>query len=329
MEFKPFPKIEKFGKAQMHITQKIHGTNAQVFIFKNTRVLGTVDTTMTEEQLKASLQYTGTNKLELAPYSDNSFTVIEHFTDILCGSRTRWITPEDDNYGFARHVYAHKEEFIEKLGVGQHFGEWAGPGINSGEGLTEKLFILFDHWKYPPERPLPPKTVVVPVLYQGQMDLSVIETVMNDLKTNGSKLVQGFMRPEGVVIQTLGTRYKKVFDAEETQWKKADEGYQKVKAENEKSESVKVQEQYGHLFQPIRLEKLLSRDEKYVRDFPKSLPQIATDYFADLVVEGQVTGSIEEVAGIRKFIGSELFRFVRTFTQQAKDNQVGVQNTTS
>lgn len=32
MEFKPFPKIQNVGKLAMHITQKIHGTNAQVFI---------------------------------------------------------------------------------------------------------------------------------------------------------------------------------------------------------------------------------------------------------------------------------------------------------
>ena len=28
----------------------------------------------------------------------------------LCGSRTRWITPEDDNFGFARWAHDHKEE---------------------------------------------------------------------------------------------------------------------------------------------------------------------------------------------------------------------------
>ena len=32
MEFKAFPKIESLRKIEMTITQKIHGTNAQIFI---------------------------------------------------------------------------------------------------------------------------------------------------------------------------------------------------------------------------------------------------------------------------------------------------------
>ena len=33
MEFKAFPEIKQIGKVNMQITQKIHGTNAQVFKF--------------------------------------------------------------------------------------------------------------------------------------------------------------------------------------------------------------------------------------------------------------------------------------------------------
>ena len=33
-EFKSFPRITRFDKAQMVITQKIHGTNAQMCIFE-------------------------------------------------------------------------------------------------------------------------------------------------------------------------------------------------------------------------------------------------------------------------------------------------------
>lgn len=173
MDFKPFPKIDNINKAYMHITQKIHGTNAQVFIYPNE-----------------------SGELQL-----------------LCGSRTRWITPENDNYGFAAFVHQHKQEFIDKLGVGQHFGEWAGLGINSGEGLNYKVFVLFDFWKYPADRPLPPGCVVVPVLYKGAMNLAMVEEAMNELKTNGSKLAPGFMRPEGVVTMIMGVRYKKMFEA--------------------------------------------------------------------------------------------------------------------
>ena len=156
-EFESFPDIKKLGAAALFITQKIHGSNAQIYVFQ-----------------------TDTGGL-----------------DLVCGSRSRWVAPGDDNFGFAEMVYANKNEFINKLGPGRHYGEWAGPGINSGEGLKQKTFVLFDHWKYPPERPLPPNTVVVPVLYSGPFDIAKVEECMNDLRANGSKLVPGFMRPEG------------------------------------------------------------------------------------------------------------------------------------
>lgn len=75
MEFKSFPDIKKLSSTQFSITQKIHGTNAQILI---------------------------------VPAES---------------------TEKDD---------ANKQEIVEKLGPGRHDGEWAGPGINSGEGLTQK-----------------------------------------------------------------------------------------------------------------------------------------------------------------------------------------------
>lgn len=262
-EFKAFSKIERIGKAVMSITQKIHGTNAQIFIYEENGVL-----------------------------------------ELLVGSRTRWIYPGDDNYGFAQFVHANKAEFIEKLGPGLHYGEWAGPGINSGEGLTEKTFVLFDFWKYPPERPLPPQTKVVPVLYHGVLDASKIDEVMADLKATGSKLASGFMRPEGIVVTIGGARYKKVFEAEETKWRGSDGQKQKLR-------DLASQIDYSHLLQPIRLEKLLSRDERYVRDFPQSLPDIVKDYFADLIAEGQIPGSPDEIKAVRKGSSSDVFNFIR------------------
>lgn len=305
MEFKPFPKIERIGKIQMHITQKIHGTNAQIFIYPDKRILEKIKpNSMTLEQAQAKYPNL---KISFAPANQEETWIVEDFLNLICGSRTRWIYPGDDNYGFAAFVHLHKEEFIKKLGVGQHFGEWAGPGINSGEGLAQRTFVLFDFWKYPPERPAPYSTVVVPVLYQGPMDLQVIDQVMADLKARGSKLVPGFMRPEGVVISMLGTRYKKVFEAEDTKWKNPDEAYQATK----QSDIQKALTEYGHLLQPIRLEKVLSKDSKLLENFPQSLPEIVDAYWQDLVDENQIDGLKGELKGIRKMLGSELFKFVR------------------
>ena len=287
MEFKAFEKINSLRKVEMVITQKIHGTNAQVFIIERQSNLVLI------------------NDVEQV---DPSVVMVDgKYYELRCGSRTRWIYPGDDNYGFAAFVDQHKEEFIRKLGVGQHFGEWAGLGINSGEGLDKKVFVLFDFWKYPPERELPPGCVVVPVLYKGVFDLGKIEEVMTDLKTNGSKLVPGFMRPEGIVINTMGARLKKVFEAEETQWKRGDE---KAKAIKEEQANLALT-QFGHLFQPIRMEKLLSRDEKYIREFPASLPIICKDYIEDLIAEGQIVGDEGYIKSVRKVLGSELFKFAK------------------
>lgn len=283
MEFKAFPKIENIGKiGKMVITQKIHGTNAQIFII--------------EIASQEGFQPDGKSYVDL-----DGKTYL-----VLAGSRTRWIYPGDDNYGFAAFVEANKKTLIKTLGKGQHFGEWAGPGINSGEGLKEKTFVLFDHWKFPPERILPPQTVVVPVLYEGKFDFEAINSAMEDLKTNGSKLQPGFMRPEGVVVSAFGQRFKKVFNAEETEWKKPSS----VKAPKVEGPSV------AHLLQPIRLEKLLSKDERYTREYPNSLPQICSDYIADLIEEGQITGNEDDIRAIRKALGSQLFKFVKAEVNQ-------------
>ena len=58
----------------------------------------------------------GTNA-QICIGEDGSFAV---------GSRTRWITPEEDNYGFARWAYDRKDELMQ-LGAGRHFGAAPAP----------------------------------------------------------------------------------------------------------------------------------------------------------------------------------------------------------
>lgn len=269
MEFKSFEKISKFSGIAMTITQKIHGTNAQIRIY--------------EEEL---------------PGSRSGEKIIK----CQASSRTRDIFVGDDNFGFARYVKDNEAEIIEKLGLGTHFGEWAGPGINSGEGLSEKTFIIFNHYRFPPERPLPKQMMVVPVLYTGHYDyVSVVQT-MDKLKEEGSRLSPGFMRPEGIVIEVAGKRYKKVFEVEETKWTEGSAGPKPPKIEGYDA---------GHLLQPVRLEKLLSRDEKYLREYPESLRNIVADYTQDLIDEGQIVGTELEIRSIKKAAGGQLFNFVR------------------
>ena len=56
---------------------------------------------------------------------------------IFAGSRSRWITPQDDNFGFAAWVQAHRDQLLT-LGPGRHFGEWWGAGIQRRYGQAEK-----------------------------------------------------------------------------------------------------------------------------------------------------------------------------------------------
>lgn len=162
--FVGFPKMGRFSR-EVIITEKIDGTNAQIFIT-----------------------------------DDGQF---------LCGSRTRWIVPGDDNFGFASWAHANKEELM-KLGPGQHFGEWWGNGIQRKYGLKEKRFSLFNVSRWVPvglpktdkQEYHPACCHLVPVLWVGNAD-EINEGVLYSthyLMENGSKAAPGFVDPEGIVI---------------------------------------------------------------------------------------------------------------------------------
>lgn len=189
MEFQDFPKMERLTR-EVIVTEKIDGTNAQIFIAE--------DGTM------------------------------------LAGSRTRWITPADDNFGFAAWVEAHRDELLT-LGPGRHFGEWWGAGIQRRYGLSEKRFSLFNvqRWAlhgtipktYPTADPrvkrtqdvLPPCCGLVPVLYQGPFDTAAVDRCIEGLRLTGSVAAPGFMKPEGVVVfHTAGNvGFKKTVEKDE------------------------------------------------------------------------------------------------------------------
>ena len=120
--------------------------------------------------------------------------------EFLVGSRNRWITPDNDNYGFARWAYDHKEE-LQLLGEGYHYGEYWGSGIQRGYGLTkgDKRFSLFNVHKWSDDVLRPKCCGVVPILYSGIFSEQAIKDCIDALKEYGSKAVP-FMNPEGIVI---------------------------------------------------------------------------------------------------------------------------------
>src|SRR5580692_3598930 len=95
--------------------------------------------------------------------SNGQVRILEDGT-VLAGSRNRFITPEDDNYGFARWVKDHEDELRTGLGIGIHYGEWWGSGIQRRYGLKEKRFSLFNSGRWTDDV-RPACCHVVPVLY--------------------------------------------------------------------------------------------------------------------------------------------------------------------
>ena len=189
MEFQEFPKIARLSR-EIVVTEKIDGTNAQVFISEDGKV--------------------------------------------MAGSRNRWITPQDDNYGFAAWVEAHKDELIQ-MGPGRHFGEWWGQGIQRKYGMTEKRFSLFNisRWCLYNQEPemiptadprvtkvqdrLPECCHLVPQLYRGMFSELDILRCLVDLKNSGSAASPGFMYPEGIVIfhTAANVGFKKTIEKDE------------------------------------------------------------------------------------------------------------------
>lgn len=140
--------------------------------------------------------------------------------EFLTGSRTRWITPEADNYGFSKWTHEHKEELMN-LGPGHHFGEWWGNGCQRGYGLEkgDKRWSLFnvvrwcDHDREPGVIPNPNPTLpvkyqervpacvsIVPVLYRGVFDTEQCIFALDKLRMNGSFAAPGYPKPEGIVV---------------------------------------------------------------------------------------------------------------------------------
>lgn len=147
----------------------------------------------------------------------NAQILITEAGEFFTGSRTRWITPENDNFGFSRWAHDHKNELMA-LGVGRHFGEWWGSGIQRGYGLPkgEKRFSLFNVSRW--EKDCPACCGVVPILWRGDFGDLNVSAVMGSLKKTGSIAAHGFMNPEGIVIfHTKGNfGLKKTFEKDDS-----------------------------------------------------------------------------------------------------------------
>lgn len=137
---------------------------------------------------------------------------------VLAGSRSRWLVDGADNFGFAAWVKAHEEELRTGLGLGTHYGEFWGSGIQRRYGLSEKRFSLFNVHRWADDAVRPACCHVVPTLGRGIAGVTVsIGALLESLRERGSVAAPGFMKPEGIVIfHTASSQlYKVTLDGDE------------------------------------------------------------------------------------------------------------------
>jgi hypothetical protein len=179
-EFQAWPKTPRLFKPTT-ITEKIDGTNAAVIIEP----------------------YNGQDS-HLPEFEVNGETYL-----VGAQSRKRLITPDADNYGFARWVYENVDGLVRTLGAGRHYGEWWGLGIQRGYDMDEKRFSLFntDKWAHVRQHHYcPPQLHVMPVIYRGAFDTEAVEYALSLLDSMGSYASPGFMDPEGVIVYHSASR---------------------------------------------------------------------------------------------------------------------------
>lgn len=190
-EFQDFPKMARLTR-ECIITEKLDGTNAQIMI-------ADLNDPMFREfnDTNPTFQFVEVNGLA-----------------VTAASRSRYIHPKDDNYGFAKWVWANAED-LAQLGPGRHFGEWWGQGIQRNYGMTEKKFSLFNVTRWAETRPT--CCDVVPTLYRGNFSTEVVLGWLEELRLHGSVAVPGFMNPEGVVVYHVaaGVGFKKTLEKDE------------------------------------------------------------------------------------------------------------------
>ncbi len=203
--FESWPSIPRLNR-DILITEKIDGSNAQISI----RPAVAFDT---------------------EPQTSQDAVVGDYL--VRAGSRKRWISPGDDNFGFAAWVHDNAELLVKTLGEGRHYGEWWGQGIQCKYNIGKKRFSLFNAMRWYEELPtgvlyrggagvdgpdlhlipevkLQPGILsaqaagldidVVPPMFNGPFGTEAIQYCIDSLDTFGSLAAPHFFGPEGVVV---------------------------------------------------------------------------------------------------------------------------------
>jgi hypothetical protein len=126
----------------------------------------------------------------------NACVVIENDKLVGIQSRNKFITPDEDNYGFASWACDNEDQLIG-LGDGYHYGEWAGEGIQRNPHRLEgKHFFLFNTYRWTADDVRPECCAVVPILYRGLLTTYIVPQLLVELQENAEE----DETPEGVVV---------------------------------------------------------------------------------------------------------------------------------
>ena len=198
IEFQKWPKTPRLFR-EVVITEKVDGTNSAI-IFEDVTLMD----------------------VDLIP-SDELIVRGSYLYQVGAQSKNRLIYPgkTTDNYGFAAWVKENREVLFDALGVGHHFGEWWGRGIQKRYGdLDYRVFSLFNTKKHRDTflrtrfNDMDVMVESVPVLYEGEFSEEAIHKAAQELLKNGSVAAPFAPNPEGVVIYHTqsGQVYKFTFD---------------------------------------------------------------------------------------------------------------------
>jgi hypothetical protein len=195
-EFVAWPKIPRGSKQEtITITEKMDGTNACIIV-ESEGMTSDAEGVQSEKFVVAGVQ-----------------------------SRKRLITQgaDTDNFGFAGWVADQGLELPKTLGVGYHYGEWVGMGIQKNPyHMEDRALFMFnsDRWR-DGRQPRPAGVLCVPLMYEGPAvddeGQDMIEASMEALIDKG--IAYGY-KPEGVVVWfSKARRYEKhTFAMSEGKW---------------------------------------------------------------------------------------------------------------
>lgn len=193
--FQDYGKIPRWANEHVWVSEKIDGSNSAVVIERQ------------EEQRE-------TDAVVRYVYVDDVAYVVR------AQSRKRFLLPgkQTDNFGFAQYVFDNAEALVKTLGVGRHYGEYWGSGIQRGYGMVngERWFSLFPtsrvsrSFQNYHDILTVPQLNIVPELYSGPWSGNVIEDCLDVLRDHGTFASNGAGQAEGVVVtfKLSGARYK-------------------------------------------------------------------------------------------------------------------------